>query len=199
MNIEDIMIYAVVIFGIFSILFLAYAILRLADEFNHIKRVIATLVNSIRRLMSVVEEKAEPDIDMSSQTNSRSLKKTDKPSENTHECGKLVLFKDPGEILEGDAIHIHQVLPDGNILCKVLTHDDNHKVASSRNAYLSMKEDCKFKFYDEQEISLPSTSVIFQIGIFQYSGGMLGTPVTLPAISVFGSDVIGMTGKEKQA
>ncbi len=73
------------------------------------------------------------------------------------------MFKKPGEIIEGKAFQVFQVLDDNAALVKG---------ESSQNfffgpVYLIVNEEGKY-YYDEEIIKVPENKVVRQIGIYRY-------------------------------
>lgn len=200
----DIITIGIAVLGIIAAFYLISAILRVAKEYKRFISLLGTLMESGQAMREFAEKlpKQVDDCisslgdDLHKYVDEELDKRLKKPVSNT-ECGSYTKFDAPGEIFEGDTIHVHQMLPDGHMLCQILTHDRQGDTTHTINAYIRLKDSDKFKYYDGQDITLPRSAVVFQTGTFQYSGGMFGTPITVPAIEIFGLDKKGNEGKDK--
>lgn len=112
--------------------------------------------------------------------------KNPKGGKEANDIGNLTRFDGPGEIFNGDKIHVLQALPNGNFIGKIINQNYDGEITAVKNIYVILKEQKEqFSFYDGEEIELPDDAVVFQIGTFQYSGFM-GMIITLPAVEIFG-------------
>lgn len=184
-----------IIAGTLALAISVYTVTKAANEYLGYRRTLKRFldyINQARSLCNEMHEGMKETIETIDANIEKAVeeKLRQKLPETTKlsDYGKYTKFNDPGQSFEGDTIKIHQVLPDGNVLCQIISHDYNGKVHGFQNAFLPMKDGKKFKYYDGQEITLPEDAVIFQTGTFQYPGGMTGTPVTVPAIRIFGFD-----------
>lgn len=109
--------------------------------------------------------------------------------------GQYTKFDSPGEIFNGDSLLIQKVLPDGNCVCFIRTHEDG-KLVAQRKAFMFAEKNNKYSYYDSQKVKIPHGAVIFQIGNIHLDSSKIYSPVvslfegteTVPVISIFGMD-----------
>lgn len=109
--------------------------------------------------------------------------------------GQYTKFDSPGEIFNGDSLLIQKVLPDGNCVCFIRTHEDG-KLVAQRKAFMFAEKNNKYSYYDSQKVEIPHGAVIFQIGNIHLDSSKIYSPVvslfegseTVPIISIFGMD-----------
>ena len=109
--------------------------------------------------------------------------------------GQYTKFDSPGEIFNGDSLLIQKVLPDGNCVCFIRTHEDG-KLVDQRKVFMFAEKNNKYSYYDSQKVEIPHGAVIFQIGNIHLDSSKIYSPVvslfegteTVPVISIFGMD-----------
>lgn len=109
--------------------------------------------------------------------------------------GQYTKFDFPGEIFNGDSLLIQKVLPDGNCVCFIRTHEDG-KLVDQRKVFMFAEKNNKYSYYDSQKVKIPHGAVIFQIGNIHLDSSKIYSPVvslfegteTVPVISIFGMD-----------
>ena len=123
---------------------------------------------------------------------------TESPKESNasqESYGQYTKFDSPGEIFNGDSLLIQKVLPDGNCVCFIRTHEDG-KLVDQRKAFMFAKKNNKYSYSDSQKVEIPHGAVIFQIGNIHLDSSKIYSPVvslfegkeTIPVISIFGMD-----------
>lgn len=123
---------------------------------------------------------------------------TESPKESNasqESYGQYTKFDSPGEIFNGDSLLIQKVLPDGNCVCSIRTHEDG-KLVDQRKVFMFAEKNNKYSYYDSQKVKIPHGAVIFQIGNIHLDSSKIYSPVvslfegteTVPVISIFGMD-----------
>lgn len=98
----------------------------------------------------------------------------------------VTMFEEPGEVIEGDAFEVFQVLPSGDALAYVKEKDYIINKYVYRNTLVVVLLPCdKGKtLYDDQLIEIPEGKCARQIGVYRYMTNNNGEK-TVPVVGVY--------------
>lgn len=100
----------------------------------------------------------------------------------------VTTFQEPGEVIEGDAFEVFQVLPSGDALAwgqeKYYT-DYNGKDNYTSNSIIVLLPCNEGKtYYDDQFIKIPKGKCARQIGVYKYTNNM-DSEKTVPVVGIY--------------
>ncbi len=98
----------------------------------------------------------------------------------------LTYFDEPGDIIEGDAIEVFQVLPSGDALAWMKEcHNIGDEEMYTHTSIVVMLPCSKRKaYYDNELIKIPDGMCARQIGVYNYMNKETGNK-TVPIIKLF--------------
>lgn len=100
----------------------------------------------------------------------------------------VTTFQEPGEIIEGDAFEVFQVLPSGDALAYVQESYsfDFDKIERYKDTYVIVLLPCNEgkTYYDDQFIKIPEGKCARQIGVYKYTNNM-NSEKTVPVVGIY--------------
>ena len=100
----------------------------------------------------------------------------------------VTTFQEPGEVIEGDAFEVFQVLPSGDALAYVQESYsfEFDKIERYKNTYVIVLLPCNEgkTYYDDQFIKIPKGKCARQIGVYKYTNNM-NSEKTVPVVGIY--------------
>lgn len=100
----------------------------------------------------------------------------------------VTTFQEPGEVIEGDAFEVFQVLPSGDALAYVQESYsfEFDKIERYKNTYVIVLLPCNEgkTYYDDQFIKIPKGKCARQIGVYKYTNNM-DNEKTVPVVGIY--------------
>lgn len=100
----------------------------------------------------------------------------------------VTTFQKPGEVIEGDAFEVFQVLPSGDALAYVqesYSFDFDKKERYKDTSVIVLLPCNEGKtYYDDQFIKIPEGKCARQIGVYKYTNNM-NSEKTVPVVGIY--------------